>query len=138
MGEPLITRSELETVAAAAELAGRIEPGSIVLLSGDLGVGKTVFVRGLARGLGLDERSVSSPTFMLVQEYRGPVTLYHVDLYRITSAESDDLGLDELVSPRSVVAIEWAEKLARPMRAGIQVRITDLGGDTREISIEEP
>lgn len=122
----------------AADLAGRIGPGSIVLLSGDLGAGKTVFVRGLARGLGIDDSAVSSPTFTLIQEYRGPVTLYHVDLYRINAAEVEDLGLEELMSPTSVVAIEWADKLARPIAGAIQVTIEDQGGDTRAIIIEEP
>ena len=121
---------------AGVRLAGRIEPGSVVLLSGDLGAGKTVFVRGLAKGLGLDETAVSSPTFTLIQEYRGPVTLYHVDLYRISSTEADELGLEELVSPRSIVAIEWAEKLARPMSGAIRVVIEDRGENTRAIAIE--
>jgi tRNA threonylcarbamoyladenosine biosynthesis protein TsaE len=123
---------------AAAELARRLAPGSVVLLSGDLGAGKTVFVRGLARGLGIEDESVSSPTFTLVQEYRGPgVTLYHVDLYRITAVEADELGLEELIAPSSIVAIEWAEKLARPIRPAVQVNIKDLGSDTREIQIVE-
>ena len=77
----IITHSEAETVAAGRELAAALQPGAVVLLSGDLGAGKTAFVRGLAAGLGIDPDEVSSPTFTLVQEYRGGrLTLYHVDL----------------------------------------------------------
>lgn len=137
-GSSLITSSELETIDEGARLAARLRPGSVVLLSGDLGAGKTVFVRGLAKGLGLDTDSVISPTFTLVQEYRGPSTLYHVDLYRISPTEAEDLGLEELMSPESIVAIEWADKLTRPMPQAIRVTIEDLGGDRREITIENP
>ena len=82
-----------------------------MLLYGQLGAGKTAFVRGLARGLGAAADEVSSPTFTIIQEYVGrTATLYHVDLYRLEPAEVDDLGLDELVSGDGVVAIEWADR----------------------------
>ena len=93
-----VTHSESETAAVGRELAARLVPGSIVLLHGDLGAGKTAFVRGLAEGLGVPPEEVSSPTFTLMQEYRGGrVPLVHVDLYRLDDPrEIDDLGLEEV------------------------------------------
>jgi tRNA threonylcarbamoyladenosine biosynthesis protein TsaE len=130
------TRSEAETIAAGRELAHRLHGGSVVLLFGDLGAGKTAFVRGVAEGLGIDPGEVSSPTFTLVQEYRGPLALWHVDLYRINHPrEIEDLGLDEL-GAEGITAIEWAEKLPRTPTGAVVVRIADTGGETREIVIE--
>jgi tRNA threonylcarbamoyladenosine biosynthesis protein TsaE len=102
-----------------------------------LGAGKTAFVRGLAAGLGVEDDEVSSPTFTLVQEYRGRLPLLHADLYRISAAESDDLGLDEL-GAQGVLAIEWAEKLSRRPPGAIEVVIEDLGDDQRRITIASP
>lgn len=130
------TGSEDETAALAAAFAAALPPGAVVLLTGDLGAGKTAFVRGMAAGLGIDPGEVSSPTFTLVQEYRGRgATLFHVDLYRLEGREADDLGLDELASGGAVVAIEWAEKLPEPIPGAIAVTIADLGGERREIRI---
>lgn len=134
---PLRTGSENETRQIAADLADRLAAGAVVLLHGDLGAGKTAFVRGLAEGLGVPEDAVSSPTFTLVHEYRGGrLTLYHADLYRLTAGTSlDDLGLDEAAED-GVLAIEWPERLARPVPGAIDVRI-DIAGDTdRTITIE--
>jgi tRNA threonylcarbamoyladenosine biosynthesis protein TsaE len=130
------SNSETETGELGRALASQLRPGAIVLLVGDLGTGKTSFVRGLAAGLGIDPDTVSSPTFTLVQAYRGPLTLFHVDLYRLEGAEPEDLGLEELASGEAIVAIEWAEKLVRPFPDAVQVRIVDTGDDTREITIE--
>jgi tRNA threonylcarbamoyladenosine biosynthesis protein TsaE len=101
--EAAITESEEQTSAAGERLASKLRGGDVVLLFGELGAGKTAFVRGLARGLGADPADVSSPTFTLVQEYHGRVTLFHVDLYRLVEREVDDLGLEELVSSLGVV-----------------------------------
>lgn len=131
----VISRSETQTAEVARRLASTLQPGATVLLIGELGAGKTAFVRGLADGLGLDPDQVSSPTFTLVQEYRGPVTLHHADLYRITAEEAEDLGLQELAGPGSVVAIEWADKLARSVGQAVVVTLEDLGDDTRRITI---
>jgi tRNA threonylcarbamoyladenosine biosynthesis protein TsaE len=142
MTEVVRTASDNETAAVASRLAKRLGPGAVILLTGDLGAGKTAFVRGLALGLGIDPEEVSSPTFTLIQEYRSsagsgarPTVLSHVDLYRLEAAEADDLGLDELTAGGGVVAIEWAEKLRTPPADGLRVTITDLGGDDREIEI---
>jgi tRNA threonylcarbamoyladenosine biosynthesis protein TsaE len=129
------TQSEQGTSACAARFAAVLKPGTVVLLSGDLGAGKTAFVRGMAAGLGLDPDEVNSPTFTLIQEYRGPRTLSHVDLYRVESAEIDELGLEELSESGAIVAIEWAEKLKRPPLGAIRVEILDKGEDEREIRI---
>ena len=131
----LETHSEEETAAAGRELARTLESGSIVLLSGELGAGKTAFVRGIAEGLGIDPAEVTSPTFTLVQEYRGRLTLYHVDLYRLKPAEVDDLGLDEMTLAGGVTAIEWSDRLPRAFEGAIAVRL-DLGdGSARTIAI---
>jgi tRNA threonylcarbamoyladenosine biosynthesis protein TsaE len=150
-----ITHSELETAALGRELGETLSAGDVVLLVGDLGAGKTAFVRGLAEGLGVHRDEVSSPTFTLVQEYRGGrLPLFHVDLYRLDDPrELDDLGLDEIADD-GVLAIEWAEKLtgnarlkpsaldvARADREAPEgsryttVRMTQGEGDVRTIEI---
>jgi tRNA threonylcarbamoyladenosine biosynthesis protein TsaE len=137
--QTMVTGSEEETSAAGERLAGRINAGDVVLLYGDLGAGKTAFVRGLARGLGASPDDVSSPTFTLVQEYRGSrVTLHHVDLYRLKEIEVDDLGLDELTLGPAVVAVEWAERWADAPPGAWVVRISSEGEDQRRISIASP
>lgn len=134
----ITTQSEDETSTAGEQLGSVLAGGDVVLLYGDLGAGKTAFVRGLARGLGAPPGEVSSPTFTLVQEYRGRVTLYHVDLYRLEPKEVDDLGLEELVLGDGVVAIEWAERwMGRPDDV-CEVRIEDVGDEQRRISILRP
>jgi len=138
MTEDIVTTSEAETEAAGKRLAERLPGGSIVLLFGELGAGKTRFVRGLAGGCGLDPNEVTSPTFTLVQSYRGPKTLHHVDLYRLSAAEADELGLEEMAADlNAVVAIEWAERLPRAFPGAIEVRIEDLGEEKRRIEIRE-
>jgi tRNA threonylcarbamoyladenosine biosynthesis protein TsaE len=130
------TASEEETVAAGERLAGRLRAGDVVLLFGQLGAGKTAFVRGLARGLGASADEVSSPTFTLIQEYAGGrATLYHVDLYRLEAAEIADLGLDELVSGDGIVAIEWADRWEGRPGDAYEVTIEETGDDRRSIAI---
>lgn len=107
-----------------------------MLLFGELGAGKTAFVRGLARGVGASPDDVSSPTFTIVQEYTGPAgTLFHVDLYRLDPAEIEDLGLDDLISSDGIVAIEWAERWRSRPDDAIEVRIEEVGDQTRRIRI---
>jgi len=130
------SNSEEETRRIAAALAKDLRAGAIVLLKGDLGAGKTAFVRGLAEGLGIKADDVTSPTFTLVHEYRGGrLPLVHVDLYRLEHADLDEIGLDQDVAIRGIVAVEWPERLNRKISNTIGVSIADRGGDHREIEI---
>jgi tRNA threonylcarbamoyladenosine biosynthesis protein TsaE len=133
--ETLTTDSEEATSAAGEHFAARLKPGDVVLLYGDLGAGKTAFVRGLAKGLGASPDDVSSPTFTLIQEYRGPVPLQHVDLYRLRPDEVEGLGLDELVEGAGVVAIEWAERWTDAPPGAWVVQLQHDGEDRRQIRI---
>ena len=135
MTDETITETEEQTSAAGERLASTLHAGDVVLLFGDLGAGKTAFVRGLARGLGADPEDVSSPTFTLVQEYHGRLALFHVDLYRLEEREVDDLGLEELVLADGVVAIEWAERWRDRPDDGIEVSLEDIGDEKRRIRV---
>lgn len=131
--------SESDTRAIAVTVAGDLSAGAVLLLSGDLGAGKTAFVRGLADGLGINSDEVTSPTFTLVHEYRGGrLPLIHVDLYRLERADLDEIGLDDDLAARGVVAIEWAERLSRRIPGGVSVTITDQGADRRLIEVASP
>ena len=131
-----VTRSQDDTERLAATLAATLRGGDVVLLSGPLGAGKTAFVRGLARGLGVDPGEVSSPTFTLVHEYRGGrLRLFHADLYRLGTAAAEDLGLDELGVRTGVLAIEWPDRLGHAFRGAIEVTITVVDETTRRIAI---
>jgi tRNA threonylcarbamoyladenosine biosynthesis protein TsaE len=134
--EPIESHSEADTIEAGRQLGASLHPGDIVLLFGELGTGKTAFVRGIAGGLGLDSTEVTSPTFTIVQEYRGTVTLEHIDLYRLSPHEVADLGLEDLADGNAVVAIEWAERLPYPLKPPlIEVRLETIP-DGRRISVE--
>jgi tRNA threonylcarbamoyladenosine biosynthesis protein TsaE len=131
----LETTSETETAAAGEALGRDLQPGDVVLLYGELGAGKTAFVRGLARGVGADADEVSNPTFSIVQEYPGrAATLYHVDLYRLEPAEIDDLGLEDLVAGDGIVAIEWADRWPGRPDDVQEVWIEDAGDERRRIA----
>ena len=131
-----LTSSEDETQAVARDLAARLKPGDVVLLSGKLGTGKTAFVRGLAVGLEIDPEAVSSPTFTLVHEYRGGrLVLYHADLYRLDSATTADLGLEETSVEAAVLAIEWHDRLTHVMPGAIDVVMELTGETTRRITV---
>lgn len=111
-----ITHSAEETIAFGRRLAAELSPPLIVLLRGDLGAGKTTLVKGIAEGFDAAlAEDVTSPTFTLVHEYRGPrVTLYHIDLYRIdTPRDLETLGLDDLLAPNCILLMEWGEKFPR-------------------------
>ena len=114
-----ITNSAEETIALGRTLAGTLAPPKLILLRGDLGAGKTTLVKGIAQGFeAAEEDEVTSPTFTLVHEYRGPrVSVYHLDLYRIeTERELATLGLEDMLTETSVVLIEWGEKFPRLLR----------------------
>jgi tRNA threonylcarbamoyladenosine biosynthesis protein TsaE len=130
------TRSEAETMAVARELAATLRAGDVVLLSGDLGAGKTAFVRGLAGGLGANPDDVSSPTFTLVHEYRGGrLPLFHADLYRLQRTTVEELGLDERAIERGVLAIEWPERLAHPIAGPVVVELRIVDEDSRTVTL---
>jgi tRNA threonylcarbamoyladenosine biosynthesis protein TsaE len=134
-----VTASTAGTEAVAERLAAGFSGGEVVLLSGELGAGKTAFVRGLARGVGGDPEDVASPTFVLLTSYPGRLTLHHADLYRLLGNGDDaELGLEELPGPRGVLAVEWAERLSfvaweHPWR----ITIEHAGDDRRRIVIVE-
>jgi len=137
-GDPRVleTAAEAETEQAGESLARELPRGAVVFLHGDLGAGKTAFVRGLARGLGANPEDVSSPTSTLIQEYEGTTaTLHHIDLYRLAPAEIEDLGLEDLLESGAIVAIEWAERWPGRPTAAVTVTIEHLGGDARRIRI---
>src|SRR5438128_4389086 len=116
MTREFTTSSPQETIALGKELAASLAPPKLVLLRGDLGAGKTTLVKGIAEGFeAASQNDVTSPTFTLIHEYRGPAaTLFHIDLYRIdTPRELETLGIDDLISENSVVLIEWGEKFPR-------------------------
>lgn len=130
--------SEAETSAIARALASELSPDSVILISGDLGAGKTAFVRGLAEGLGIAADAVSSPTFTLIQEYRGGrLTLYHIDLYRLSPREVDDLGLDDLIVEGGVVAVEWPDRWLTAPADVIHVELRTTGETERTIVVED-
>jgi tRNA threonylcarbamoyladenosine biosynthesis protein TsaE len=131
------TQSEEETAAIGREVGSTLSAGDVLLLYGDLGAGKTAFVRGLAEGLGIRRDEVSSPTFTLIQEYRGGrLPLFHVDLYRIEDPrEFDELGLEEIAED-GVLAIEWADKYPLPPARAVRVSIAHAGELARRITIE--
>lgn len=135
MLETHTTESEAETTAAGRAFASRLEPGAVVLIDGPLGAGKTAFVRGLAEGLGAAPEAVSSPTFTLIQEYDGGrLRLFHADLYRLTEAEAEDLGLSE-TGDAGVLAVEWPDRWRQPPAGSVRVSIARLDDQRREISI---
>src|ERR1700687_20854 len=105
------SRSPHETKSWGRRLASILEGGELLGLIGDLGAGKTCFIKGLARGLALREEDILSPTFTMIQEHRGRLGLYHIDLYRLEEATLDDLGLREYLFSEGVAAVEWFERL---------------------------
>lgn len=134
-----VTNSPEETEALGEMLAGRLEPGTVIAFTGDLGAGKTAFVRGLARGLGITER-VTSPTFTIVNEYEGGrLPLFHFDMYRLGSAdELFDIGWEDYLMRGGVCAVEWSENVADALEDGC-LRVDIRRGerdDQRRITIE--
>ncbi|HTQ24911.1 MAG TPA: tRNA (adenosine(37)-N6)-threonylcarbamoyltransferase complex ATPase subunit type 1 TsaE [Candidatus Binataceae bacterium] len=128
------TRSAHETKSWGRRLASVLEGGELLGLMGDLGAGKTCFVKGLATGLNLREGDILSPTFTMIQEHRGRVPLYHIDLYRLEEAGLDDLGLREYLFTPGVAAVEWFERLREADELEVlSVRISYVGPSARRI-----
>ena len=132
----IITHSERETEAAGAAFAAGIPDGTVVAMYGELGAGKTAFVRGMAQGMGLDCR-VNSPTFTIVNEYLGARTLLHFDMYRLGGAdELWDIGWDDYLERGAVCAVEWSENVAGAFTGDeLTVRIEKLSDTDRRITI---
>jgi tRNA threonylcarbamoyladenosine biosynthesis protein TsaE len=133
------TSSADETIQAGRRLAGLLTAPSLVVLTGDLGAGKTTLVKGIADGFqAAEEEDVTSPTFTLVHEYRGPsVNLFHIDLYRIdTERQLLTLGLDDLLDANNILLIEWGEKFERfRQERDVEITIRRLSESAREISV---
>ena len=134
-----ITNSAHETIALGRKLAPMLAPPKLVVLRGELGAGKTTLVKGIAEGFqAASEEDVTSPTFTLVHEYRGPVVkVYHIDLYRVdTPRELETLGLDDLVAPDSVLLIEWGDKFVRfEKEKDIEIVLERAGKNQRRVRI---
>ncbi len=138
MPEETITRSAEETTNWGREFSKRLKPPVLVLLTGDLGTGKTTLTKGIVSGLGAaKEEDVTSPTFTLVHVYGKPAKVYHADLYRIQSFHDfETLGMEDMFATPSVVILEWSERF--PLQSPwpqFRVRLEHLGGDTRRITI---
>ena len=133
----IITNSEYETEQVGEKLGSVIADGSVVAMYGDLGAGKTAFVRGMARGMGIDAR-VSSPTFTIVNEYIGERELYHFDMYRLSSSdELFDIGWEDYLSRGGVCVTEWSENVSDAFEGDeICVNIEKLSPDSRKITIK--
>ena len=127
-----------ETEALGEAIGRAAQPGDVVALWGELGSGKTTLVRGLARGLGIPDRAVTSPTFVIVHEHEGGrIPLFHVDLYRLAPGDAPSTGWDEVLTYGGLTAIEWPDRVLRWLPADrIDVRLRHVGGDDREIRIE--
>jgi tRNA threonylcarbamoyladenosine biosynthesis protein TsaE len=137
--EEFTTRSAEETIALGRSFAKLLLPPKLVLLRGDLGAGKTTLVKGIAEGFhAASAEDVTSPTFTLVHEYRGPaVNLYHIDLYRIdTPRELETLGLDDLIAENSLLLVEWGDKFARFERErNVEIALERISENERRIRV---
>jgi tRNA threonylcarbamoyladenosine biosynthesis protein TsaE len=135
-----VTHSSEETIQRGREIGAQLKSPVLILLSGDLGAGKTTLTKGIASGLGAaQEEDVTSPTFTLVHRYEGRTRVYHVDLYRIGDAHDfDTLGLEDVFAEQAVVIVEWPDRLRLhtdwPV---VRIRLEHVSEDTRRISIDD-
>lgn len=130
-----ITHSPAETEELGCRLGRTLGPGAVVAYFGGLGMGKTAFTRGLARGLGCRGR-VTSPTFTIVNEYQGRIPLFHFDMYRLPDADAlFDIGWEDYLDRGGVCAVEWSENVTEAMEGAVSVTIDVLGENTRRITI---
>jgi len=137
----IFTHSAEETIARGREIAAALRPPALILLSGDLGAGKTTLTKGIASGLGAaDEDDVTSPTFTLVHKYDRGVRVYHVDLYRIGDFHDlETLGLEDVFTERAIVIVEWPDRLRlRTDWPVVRVHLEHVAEDERRISIDDP
>jgi tRNA threonylcarbamoyladenosine biosynthesis protein TsaE len=137
----VVTHSSEETILRGREIGARLKAPALVLLSGDLGAGKTTLTKGIASGLGAaNEDEVTSPTFTLVHKYGGSAPVYHVDLYRIADFHDlETLGLEDVFAERAVVIVEWPDRLTlRTDWPTVRIRLEHIAENTRRISIDDP
>jgi tRNA threonylcarbamoyladenosine biosynthesis protein TsaE len=139
MTHSFVAASPDATAAAGERLGARLGPGDVVALTGELGAGKTCFVQGVVRGLGVTS-GATSPTFVLVNEYRGRLPVHHVDVYRTQSlTELLDIGLEDLLDGEGVTLIEWADRCEALLPARtVRVHIEGVGDEPRRITVTEP
>ena len=131
----MLSDGPVRTKEIGTEMAGDLRPGDIVYLYGELGSGKTVFVKGICSGLGVDEE-VTSPSFVIATEYRGTLKVSHIDLYRLDGVQVAALPLDEYLPDDGVTVIEWADRL-ESVGKGIVIHITITSETSRELTIED-
>lgn len=133
----IVTQNDRETERAGARLAPLLTPGTVVAFYGDLGAGKTTFIRGLAGALGITQ-AVTSPTYTIVNEYEGNLPLFHFDMYRLQSAdELFDIGWEDYLERGGILAVEWSENVEEAFPADtVRVRIEKEGEETRRITLE--
>jgi tRNA threonylcarbamoyladenosine biosynthesis protein TsaE len=130
-----VTEGPGETEAAGAQLAAGLKPGDVVLVEGGVGAGKTTFVRGAARALGVTG-PVTSPTFTLGNRYEGHVPVAHLDLHRLGTLAGEDPGLlDDYLDPETIAFVEWPEVAESELSATVRVRLEHLGGDRRSLEV---
>ncbi len=133
----LKSNSAKKTIEIGKTLGTHLLPGSVICLTGELGAGKTCLIKGMAEGLGVKSKEVSSPTFIIIREYKGRLPLYHIDLYRIGIVDDiRDIGMEEIIYGNGVTAIEWAERINDVLPdERIDIKITWLDEKSREIEI---
>ena len=134
----LISNSVEETIEIGEEIAAKLKKGDVVALIGNLGSGKTVLTKGIAKGLGVkDVRYVNSPSFVIIKEYKGKIPLYHFDLYRLDKAHSlDPLSYDEYFYGRGVTVIEWADKIRKLLpKKYLEIRLSAAGENKRKVEM---
>lgn len=125
-----LSHSPEETRGLGRSMGRHLEPGNLVCLYGELGAGKTTFIQGLAEGLGVEE-SPTSPSFTLIHEHHGRAPFYHLDLYRLTAADLPDIGVDEVMDSKAVVAVEWADRLPEELRRdALHIEMSFADGET--------
>ena len=137
----IVTHSAEETIARGREIAAALNPPALILLSGDLGAGKTTLAKGIAGGLGAaDEDDVTSPTFTLVHKYDRGARVYHVDLYRIGDLHDlETLGLEDIFAERAIVIVEWPDRLSlRTDWPVVRNHLEHVDEDTRRLSVDDP
>jgi tRNA threonylcarbamoyladenosine biosynthesis protein TsaE len=136
MDREVVSHSVEETIRIAEEFAGTVKPGQVILLEGDLGAGKTHFVKGFVRAFALDPDVVSSPTFTIINEYEGTIPVYHFDFYRIENIEEAlEIGTEEYLYGTGVCIIEWPSRVQEILPDdALTVRITTIAPEKRKIS----